>query len=390
MEQNEIKTDQQNSSVHDVEAGKEQMSKPTENATGKEKKSVLTGKINLGLIFSTIWRNRYKYIIPFVVVGVLSCLLVVTMPKVYKVTVMLAPEYNSSESSSLGGLGSLASMAGINLSSLNSQDAITPTFYPDLMNSMEFVSGLFDVKVTTQDGSFTGALSKYFTTKQKASWIDQQLGKLKRDDNISDVRNKVRTSNGSDKINPFALSKKEYELAQAIMGSITCTVDKKTDVITITTQTQDPLVTALLADTIKERLQVFITQYRTSKARNDLKNAQNLCERAHQDYIKKQKEYATFVDANQDLVLESFKAKEENLENEMQIAYTTYSGLKQQVQLHKAKVEARTPAFTTLQNASVPTKSAGPKRSIIIVVAELITFLITTIFVLIFDKNVKL
>ena len=62
--------------------------------------------------------------------------LVVTMPKVYKVTVMLAPEYNSSESSSLGGLGSLASMAGINLSSLNSQDAITPTFYPDLMNSM--------------------------------------------------------------------------------------------------------------------------------------------------------------------------------------------------------------------------------------------------------------
>ena len=122
----------------------------------------------------------------------------------------------------------------------------------------------------------------------------------------------------------------------------------------------------------------------------DLKNAQNLCERAHQDYIKKQKEYATFVDANQDLVLESFKAKEENLENEMQIAYTTYSGLKQQVQLHKAKVEARTPAFTTLQNASVPTKSAGPKRSIIIIAAELITFLITTVFVLIFDKNVKL
>ena len=72
------------------------------------------------------------------------------------------------------------------------------------------------------------------------------------------------------KIDAFRLSKRDYDLVEKVKTNITCDVDKKTDVVTITVKDQDRLVSAILADSVKQRLQDFIIEYRTSKARLDL------------------------------------------------------------------------------------------------------------------------
>lgn len=349
-----------------------------------EVKKSAANKIDLVRLFTALWRGRYKFILPLVVVGLIGTKVVLSMPKVYKVTVMMAPEYSTSSGVS-GGLGSLASIAGVNLGAAASQDAIVPTFYPDLMGSTEFIVPLFNVGVTTQDGSFTGPLSEYLAKKQKGSLIDKWKNSFRK----PKPGPALRSSHGSDRINPFALNKSESELAQAIMGSLSCSVDKKTNVITISTTMQDPLVAALVADTVRQRLQDFIILYRTNKARKELRDAEVLCENAHKEYVRKRSEYAEFVDANQDLVLESFKAKQEDLENEMQLAYNAYSGLSQKVLLAKAKVEERMPVFTTLQNASVPDLPAGPRRTIILAALLMLTTAVTAVFVVLTDKQPK-
>ena len=56
----------------------------------------------------------------------------------------------------------------------------------------------------------------------------------------------------------------------AIRQSIGISVDKKNDVITISTEAQDPLICKTIADSVRQRLQEFITTYRTKKARNDV------------------------------------------------------------------------------------------------------------------------
>ncbi|MBR1838261.1 MAG: chain-length determining protein [Bacteroidaceae bacterium] len=354
------------------------------DAKPQEAKTILTEKISINTIFSCIWRNKWKYIIPLIGTAALVSWLALSIPRYYKVTVMLAPEYNISPTT--GSFSGLASSLGINVGSSSSSDAIVPMFYPDLIGSTDFLVPLFDVPITTKDGTYKGTYAEYITTQQKAPWWTIEINKLK--DRIAPPP--VSESRGAaEPINPFALTFAEDAVMRAIKASITCTVDKKTDVITLTTTAQDPLVAALIADTVRERLQDFIIQYRTSKARHDLAHAQMLCEKSHKDYLAKQKAYATFVDANQDLVLETFKAKEKDLEDEMQLAFNNYSQLLMRVQSAEAKVEERTPVFTVLQNASVPVKHEGPKRVFMVLGSLVAAFILTTIVIISRDKRVS-
>lgn len=69
------------------------------------------------------------------------------------------------------------------------------------------------------------------------------------------------------------------------MGAlIKCSVDKKDYVISISVDDQDPLICATIADTVRARLQQFITEYRTSKARTDLEYYQKMCKDAKEKY----------------------------------------------------------------------------------------------------------
>lgn len=141
-----------------------------------------------------------------------------------------------------------------------------------------------------------------------------------------------------------------------------------------------------MADSVKTRLQSFITNYRTSKARNDLAYTEKLYKEAKERYEKSRQQYASFADANSELILQSYKSKQEELENELQLNFNTYSAMSNQLQAARAKVQERTPAFTTLQSASVPLKPAGPKRMIFVAVITVLTFIGTTLRILYKEK----
>ncbi len=347
---------------------------------------VISERISLNAVFGCIWRNKWKYVLPLLATGVFVSWIALSIPRYYSVTVMLAPEYNIPSSGISNAIGGLAGSLGINVGSGASTDAIVPMFYPDLIGSTDFLVPLFDVQVTTKDGKFKGRYADYLTKMQKHPWWEEELNKLK--NRIAPPPTSEPRA-ADEPINPFALTFAEDALMRGIKGSISCTVDKKTDVITLTTKSQDPLVAALIADTVRQRLQDFIIDYRTQKARGDLAHVRKLCEDAHADYLKKQHEYAKFVDANQDLVLETFKAKERDLEDEMQLAFNAYSQLLSRVQSAEAKVQERTPVFTTLQNASVPVKHEGPKRVLMVLASLIAAFIVTTIVLISRDKHVR-
>lgn len=169
------------------------------------------------------------------------------------------------------------------------------------------------------------------------------------------------------------LSKEDDELLKLLKGCIDCSTDKKTDVITIQVIDQDPLAATILVDSISERLQTFITEYRTKKARAELKNIQNLYNKAYAEYQKAQKAYAQFADTHTELVLNEYKVKEESLENDLQLKFNIYSQLSAQLQASEAKVMQRTPVYTTIQAAMVPYKHIAPKKVIILLLHLILT-----------------
>ena len=169
-------------------------------------------------------------------------------------------------------------------------------------------------------------------------------------------------STDSTKVNPFRLTRGQYRIAHAIGKNISCTVDKKTSVISIEVTDQDPVVSATMADSVRQRLQSFITEYRTQKARNDLAYMEKLFIEAKEQYVKARQQYAAYADANQEVVLQAYKSKEEDLENDMQLKYNAYTQVYEQLQLSKAKVQENTPAFTVVQSASVPIKHSNRSK----------------------------
>lgn len=87
-------------------------------------------------------------------------------------------------------------------------------------------------------------------------------------------------------MNAFQMSKKDYDLVQGLKQKITCNVDKKTEVITISVQDQDPLVSAIMADSVRQHLQNFIIQYRTNKARIDVQHYLKLTKDAKKNMMQ--------------------------------------------------------------------------------------------------------
>jgi uncharacterized protein involved in exopolysaccharide biosynthesis len=172
------------------------------------------------------------------------------------------------------------------------------------------------------------------------------------------------------------LTKKEYDIVKSIIGKINCSVDKKTNVITIEVKDQDPQIAATIADSAQMHLQRTITDYRTKKARIDLEYMQKLFDEAHKEYTKARQKYASFGDANSKVVLQSVQSKLDDLENEMQLKYTIYQQVVEQLQLAKAKVQERTPAFTIVQEASVPVKHSSRPKIVTLIIWMILGFLL--------------
>ena len=324
--------------------------------------------INLRQVIKKIWDKRKLFYKVIPITMVVSAIYIFPVPRYYSCSVMLAPETETPGTN--GMLGSLASSFGIDVGNLMSPDAISPELYPDLMESNDFIVSLFPIKVVNQDGDLKTTYLDYMQNHQAESpwsmpktWI---VNLFKSDD-----------EGGNGKIDPFRLTRDQKDLVDLIMSNINCDVDKKTDVITITVTDQDPLICATMADSIRTRLQSFITDYRTNKARIDLEYYKKLASEAKQDYEKARRLYGSYADANNDIVLESFRAKQTDLENDMQLKYNTYTVLNTQLQAAVAKVQERTPAFTVLQGASVPVKPKGPRRMIFIFGMTFLACLIT-------------
>ena len=180
---------------------------------------------------------------------------------------------------------------------------------------------------------------------------------------------------------PYILTVEEDKTLESVRGNITLRVDKKTGIITISTKAQDALICKTLADSVCTHLQAFITNYRTHKAIIDKDHYKQLMEEAKANYEKARRVYASYSDANNDIVLESYRTKRDDLENDMQLKFNNYTTMMAQYQAALAKVQERTPAFTMIKGATVPIKPSGPKRMIFVVGMVIFATILTSLYV---------
>ena len=351
--------------------------------------------IDFGKLWKDILKHKRLYYKVLPITFVVAAIITLSIPNYYNCTVKLSPEM-SGKSSSAGSLASLASSFGVNLGNMgNATEALFPTLYPDLMNSVDFKTSLFPVPVTIEGDKDKGEKDRtmsyydYMENEQKAPWWSVLLkapGAL-----IGWIKSLIsgKEEEETTGVDPFRLTKEQAEIVKAIDKNIVCDVDKKTMVITIDVTDQNAVIAANMADTVKRRLQNFITDYRTSKARVDLEYNKKLYAETKARYDKARQKYAEFTDANQDIILQTVRQRQVELENEMQLQYNAYTQIAAQLMAAEAKVQEDTPAFTTLQSATVPVKKTGPKRAQLCLIFLFLAFLATTAWILYKEDDLK-
>ncbi|WP_033150997.1 chain-length determining protein [Prevotella sp. RM4] len=333
--------------------------------------------IDFVAIWQAIKNNRKLYYIVLPIAFVVAVVIAKSIPTYYQCEVLLAPESGGGGGTSQ--LASLASSFGVSLGGGGNAggDAITPSLYPDLMKSTDFKTSLFPIKVHGKKDKTTMTYYDYLKNEWKEPWWKDFFGLMAPEGKPDTL------------VNNFELTGEQARISGMIMKNVVCRIDKKSNLISINVTTQDPYIAALLADSVKARLQDFLTDYRTQKSRHDLEYAEMLQSQAKKDYEHARQKYVEFVDANQDVVLESIRQMQTDLENDLQLQYNNYNTLSAQVLAYKAKVQEATPAFTTLQRATVPLGPAGPKRGQMIMLCLFVAALFTTIWVLLKENLLK-
>lgn len=295
---------------------------------------------------------------------ILGLIVAFSIPKAWTTEVTLAPEIANDNNSTTKKLGALASMAGIS-SGANSSDAVSPQLYPDIVKSVPFALALLEIPLTDKDGKRSFTLEDFLENDTKSPWwsaITSAPGAL-----ISLLKGTEEEDSGpTDPKGPIKLSEDQDMYLKMMEKLITASVDEKTFVITISVTMQDPVVSAIVADSVASRLKEYVTEYRTNKARQDLYYAERLNQEAKENYYEAQNKYANYLDTHQGIVLYSAQTMRDRLENEATLAFNVFNQTSQQLQMAKAKVQEETPVYATIEPAAVPIKPSAPRKVIIL------------------------
>ena len=125
-------------------------------------------EIDLLELARKLWDSRRMLIRWGIAGAVIGLIVAFSIPREYTTTIKLAPEANDGKAAS-GGLGALASMAGISMGTGGGADAVYPQLYPDVVSSVPFVVGLFDVNLVDKEGNAT-TVRQYLEEDTSAPW----------------------------------------------------------------------------------------------------------------------------------------------------------------------------------------------------------------------------
>ena len=163
-------------------------------------------------------------------------------------------------------------------------------------------------------------------------------------------------------------------------------VDKKTGKTQMTLQMQDPHVVATVMNAVVENLKDYMSDYRTSKARQDAENLSKICEERKAEYYAAQQAYATYVDQHQGVVKMQYQIEQNRLSNEQDLAFNVYNQLAQQLEMARAKVEENTPVCVVMQPAIMPIKASSPKKMMMGLLYVFLAFFGTVAWIVVKDR----
>ncbi|MEQ9377765.1 MAG: hypothetical protein RIG68_21440 [Imperialibacter sp.] len=323
-----------------------------------------------------LFYNRKIYlavsIVLFLIIGVIVAN---TTPVEYEATVEILSE--GGDDGSAGGLSDLIGLAGVRTnrkSSGGGSGGLESDMYPQILRSSPFLLELMDEefqfgrkrKLSLYEFFLQPEPKHFFATaadylKDFPLNVKILLGFAKKKKLVTPKHVRKKMENYP---SILILSGEEKKVMAQLKRRISIASDGR--IISLTVKMPDRNVAAQLNTIVIEKLITYLSNYKTEKLRLDLEFIGERKAEAEIEYLKAQKELATFRDSNQGRMTKLAESREQYLTFEYNLAFNIYNTLSNQLEQAQIQVKKETPLFSEFEPVSIPGSPSEPKASKII------------------------
>jgi uncharacterized protein involved in exopolysaccharide biosynthesis len=295
--------------------------------------------------------------------------------KMYHSETVLLPEQGPTS-----GGGFLASLAGLGgISAIEKIGAVRTDLYPNVMKSMPFALFMLKQPIKDINNKDYKSLEEYFTEKPKARFF----GLFPAPSSVSTPIPKLPDHE------ILTLSIQDEQKAKSILGLINTTIDQKTGIITIESETKDPVVSAMAVSAASRYLLNYVEDYRTGKTAREVVFLGKRMNEAKQREMRAEYALQSYRDRNRNAYLNVARIEEQRLQSDYTLAQSLYSDLARKYEQAAVKVKEDQPIFKVLEPAKVSLQTSKPRRLIMALSLGFIGFISTLIFILVQKSRIK-
>lgn len=326
--------------------------------------------INWFEIIRKIRNGRKTIFITIAVFVLLGIIYIIFAPKEYKSESVVIVETSSAGGTFSGLVQQFSGLTGMNLDK-NQQESLIPELYPDVVLSTSFLLELSNQKIIESDYDSSITVGEYIDRYTSNNILIEYTF------NLPSKIKKLLINNDSEKNKQISvldtnftlldLTSKQFDIVEKLSDRISTSDEfKKNNKFGISVEMQDPDVAAQINYLIVKKLEEYIIDYRTKKAKSDLLFISARYDEAKENYIDAQQELASYRDRNKNVILQSVISEEDRLEAEYNLAFDVYNTLAQQLEEAKIKVQENTPVLIVIDPANIPLEKDKPKTILII------------------------
>jgi uncharacterized protein involved in exopolysaccharide biosynthesis len=316
---------------------------------------------SLMALILTLGKNKKLLFFSLIMGGIIGIGLSFTVPKKYKSSAQLLPEFNSNK---FGGLSSLASLAGLDASGSSESDAFRPDLFPNILQSSPSLLYLLNQPVETDSGKSYPTLLSYYEQINKVK-VNPGFLKL----NIADSLYKYKPE--------------ELLIIGSIKQSISSNFDKKSGIVFVEVEMTEPKVAAIMLTNCIKFLKQYVTEYRYGKKHDQVNFVQSQLKSAKSRMVKSEYALQNYRDTNRNLFLNTAKIQNQKLEEEYSLAYAVYNDLLRESERLSIEQQDDKPLFQILEPPTIPVSKSGPNRLFFGIAGSIVLFVLTLISILI-------
>ncbi|MCF6182108.1 Wzz/FepE/Etk N-terminal domain-containing protein [Lutibacter sp.] len=360
--------------------------------------SVEEDEIDLIALAKTIWGGRRTIIKTTLIFMAIGLFVALFSEKEYTASTTIVP---ATQGKSIGGsLGGLAAMAGINLGSMGSDSGISPTLYPQIINSIPFQKEILKTPLTikgqpkpiTYTNYYTNVYSpsvlsylKKYTVGLPGLLINAVKGKP---EPVIAKEERLKQSVNANQIQ--TITNEQNGLIKQLKNQLVLDINDRGGYVSISVTLPEAIASAQLAKRIQVLLQQFIINFKIQKSKEQLKFIQSRYLEKEKEFKQIQQQLANFKDRNQHVNSAMAQTKLIQLQSQYDLAFEVYAELAKQLETQQIQVKEDTPVFTILKPVVVPILKSKPKRLLILIFWTFLGIVISIGGIYIFDLTKSL